>query len=209
MADALQFVRDLFKQAGVALSQNDVWAVQGTPVVKHHALERLGAAVGIKFDMPVVLRSERDEAVFLVRGTHPNGVSDWSTGEAQVVKDGQLGGNYKVSGKQASYVYAMAEKRARDRVILKLAGLHGVYSEEEADEFKGGAGTPAETAAARYEREAIEAANQYDDLAELEAWYKQEGETRRGMLSNDAIARVKTHVTARVNALKARQAEAA
>jgi hypothetical protein len=31
----------------------------------------------------------------------------------------------------------MAEKRAKDRVILKLVGLHGdVYSEEEADEFK-------------------------------------------------------------------------
>ena len=31
----------------------------------------------------------------------------------------------------------MAEKRAKDRVILKLVGLHGdVYSEEEADDFK-------------------------------------------------------------------------
>jgi hypothetical protein len=31
----------------------------------------------------------------------------------------------------------MAEKRAKDRVILKLVELHGlVYSEEEADEFK-------------------------------------------------------------------------
>jgi hypothetical protein len=33
----------------------------------------------------------------------------------------------------------MAEKRAKDRVILKLIELHGyVYSEEEADEFKQG-----------------------------------------------------------------------
>lgn len=31
----------------------------------------------------------------------------------------------------------MAEKRAKDRVILKLVGLHGyVYSEEESDDFK-------------------------------------------------------------------------
>jgi hypothetical protein len=54
-----------------------------------------------------------------------------------------------VSGKQAAYVYAMAEKRAKDRVILKLIELHGlVYSEEEADEFKqsrpGEAQAPAE-----------------------------------------------------------------
>ena len=31
----------------------------------------------------------------------------------------------------------MAEKRAKDRVILKLVGLHGyVYSEDESDEFQ-------------------------------------------------------------------------
>ena len=31
----------------------------------------------------------------------------------------------------------MAEKRAKDRVILKLAGIHGdAYSEEESDDFK-------------------------------------------------------------------------
>ena len=47
--------------------------------------------------------------------------------------------NYRVSGKQAGNVYAMAEKRAKDRVILKLLELHGlVYSEEEADEFRQG-----------------------------------------------------------------------
>jgi cytochrome c2 len=56
--------------------------------------------------------------------------SEWSIGEACINV------NYKVSGKQAAYVYAMAEKRAKDRVILKLAGLHGVYSEDEADDFK-------------------------------------------------------------------------
>ena len=36
-----------------------------------------------------------------------------------------------------SYPYAMAEKRAKDRVILKLIGVAGfVYSEDEADAFK-------------------------------------------------------------------------
>ena len=35
-----------------------------------------------------------------------------------------------------SYIYAMAEKRAVDRVILKLLGMHGhYYSEAEADAF--------------------------------------------------------------------------
>jgi len=69
--------------------------------------------------------------VILVVGKHGE-KSEWSIGEAVV------NSNYKVSGKQAAYPYAMAEKRAKDRVILKLIGLHGfAYSEEEADEFKG------------------------------------------------------------------------
>ena len=122
-------IRKLFSGAGVMLSQNDVWAVQGTPVVKHKALERLAAAMKIKFDAPQVLRAERDEAVLLVTGQLAT-VTEWSIGEAIVNV------NYRVTGKMAAYVYAMAEKRAKDRVILKLAGLHGVYSEEEADEFK-------------------------------------------------------------------------
>jgi hypothetical protein len=58
---------------------------------------------------------------------------EWSIGEALI------GANYRVSGKQAAYVWAMAEKRAKDRVILKLIELSGlVYSEEERDELKDG-----------------------------------------------------------------------
>jgi hypothetical protein len=72
--------------------------------------------------------------VILVTGRLPSPEGErreWSIGEALI------GTNYRVSGKQAAYVYAMAEKRAKDRVILKLIELHGlVYSEEEADEFK-------------------------------------------------------------------------
>src|SRR6185437_4563769 len=122
-------VRDHFRKAEVRLDSNDVWAVQGTPVVKHKALERLAAALKIKFEKPDVLRHERDEAVLLVSGSIGD-ASEWSIGEATVNV------NYRVSGKMAAYVYAMAEKRAKDRVIIKLANLHGVYSEEEADEFR-------------------------------------------------------------------------
>jgi hypothetical protein len=52
-----------------------------------------------------------------------------------IVPANGTGGNYKVSGKQASYVWAMAEKRGKDRVIIKLAGIEA-YSEEESDDFK-------------------------------------------------------------------------
>ena len=128
-SDSLAEVRDHFRKAEVRLDSNDVWAIQGTPVVKHRALERLAAALKIKFEKPDVLRHERDEAVLLVSGSLGD-ASEWSIGEAVVNV------NYRVSGKMAAYVYAMAEKRAKDRVIIKLANLHGVYSEEEAEEFK-------------------------------------------------------------------------
>lgn len=129
MANTENEIRDLFAKNNVPISQKDVWSVQGTPVVKHKALERLAAALRIRYAAPVILRAERDEAVILVTGSIAD-LHEWSIGEAAVNV------NYKVTGKMAAYVYAMAEKRAKDRVILKLAGLHGVYSEEEADEFK-------------------------------------------------------------------------
>jgi hypothetical protein len=110
----------------------NVWRVQGTAVIYHKTLERIAAQAKVVFDEPKIIRAEREEAVIQVTGRMGERV-EWSIGEALI------GVNYRVSGKQAAYVYAMAEKRAKDRVILKLIELHGyVYSEEEADEFKQG-----------------------------------------------------------------------
>jgi hypothetical protein len=128
-------IRELFSTHGLSLSQSDVWAVQGTPVVKHSALERLSAKLGITWDMPKEVIASMNEIVILARGTRKDGISEWSYGEVNVVREGVPGGNYRISGKQAGYPFAMAEKRAKDRVIIKLAGLHGAYSEEEADDF--------------------------------------------------------------------------
>src|SRR3712207_6053798 len=111
---------------------SNVWRVQGNAIIYHKCLERIAAQAQITYDVPTVLRAERDEAVILVVGRMGDR-TEWSIGEALVNV------NYRVSGKQSAYVYAMAEKRAKDRVILKLIQLHGlVYSEEEADEFKTG-----------------------------------------------------------------------
>lgn len=133
-------IAEVLAKFGEPMAGN-VWRVQGNAVIYHKTLERIAAQARIEFDPPQVLRAERDEAVILVHGhicaaDAPGGASrhEWSIGEALV------GVNYRVSGKQAAYPYAMAEKRAKDRVILKLIELHGlVYSEEEADEFKAGA----------------------------------------------------------------------
>lgn len=118
-----------FKEAGVRIGGDDTWKVQGKPVIRHSALERLAAGCSISFDAPKVLRSESDECVIVVTGRMGD-KAEWSIGEARI------GLNYRVSGNQAGYPYAMAEKRAKDRVIIKLVGLHGVYSSEESDDFR-------------------------------------------------------------------------
>lgn len=143
-------IADVLAKFGEPMAGN-VWRVQGTAVIYHKTLERIAAMAKIKFDEPKIIRAERDEAVIQVTGRlieeveNPASASglavrllprervEWSLGEALI------GVNYRVSGKQAAYVYAMAEKRAKDRVILKLIELSGlVYSEEEADDFREG-----------------------------------------------------------------------
>lgn len=114
------------------------WSVHGKTCIYHAALERISTKAEIVFDMPVMVRAEADEAVMVVSGLM-NGRRMWSIGEAKVEHDGNKGvrGNYKIKPKQSPYVYAMAEKRGKDRVILKFLDLHGeLYSEDEADDFK-------------------------------------------------------------------------
>lgn len=201
MADSLQFIRDLFANAEVALSRDDIWSVQGTPVVKHRALERLAAKLGVHFLEPKILRAERDEAVVLATGTIGDELTEWSIGEACVNV------NYRVSGKMAAYVYAMAEKRAKDRVILKLAGLHGVYSEEEADEFKGNgeAQESASLASTKYMELALPIVERTKSAAALKEWWDKEKSTRDDLLDDLQKARLKQAVTDKVTALKTKE----
>lgn len=103
-----------------------MWDCHGTWVIYHRAIERIAARAGISFDMPEIVEAKSaDKIVAIVARGFMGDRSEWSFGEAAP-------GNNK-----NSYPYAMAEKRAKDRVVLKLVGLHGMaYSEEEADDFK-------------------------------------------------------------------------
>ncbi len=120
------------------IDSDEVWEVHGsTWVVKHKALERVAAEAGIVWDRPAMLECNSADGVaaMCVFGKLGDRM-EWSIGEALTVRQDRAGGNYKVTGKQAGYVYAMAEKRAKDRVILKLLETHGaLYSEAEADDF--------------------------------------------------------------------------
>jgi hypothetical protein len=107
---------------------DEVWEVRtgGAWAIKHSALERVAGEQKIKFDVPQF--AEKDGAnkivAMLIVG-HMGDKTEWSVGEASP------------SNNKNSYPYAMAEKRGKDRVILKLLNRPGdVYSEEEADDFK-------------------------------------------------------------------------
>lgn len=130
----LQAIIKIFHDNGCDIYESDVWKIQNTPVVTHKALERLAAKIDIDWDLPKVIRAERNEAVVLVSAKRGNKMQ-WSIGEALIATNPNETSNYRVSGKQAAYIYAMAEKRAKDRVILKLAGIEA-SSEEEAEELK-------------------------------------------------------------------------
>ncbi len=109
------------------IDSDEIWEVHGsTWVVKHRALERVAAEQGIVFDRPAIIENNAKEkiAVICVFGKL-NDRDEWSIGEASPANN------------KNAYCYAMAEKRGKDRVILKLLNAHGsLYSEAEADEFK-------------------------------------------------------------------------
>jgi hypothetical protein len=108
------------------LNKDSLWDCHGTWVLKHSACETIAANKGIIFDEPVIVETnaEKNIAIVMVRG-YLGDKFEWTFGEATP------------NNSKNSYPYAMAEKRAKDRIILKLIGLHGdVYSEDEADVFK-------------------------------------------------------------------------
>lgn len=120
-------IADFMKAYGVLASE--VWAVPGGKAyaVKHSALERIATERGIWFDPPKVIEANALEkvAVVCVTGHWGDQRTDWSFGEASP------------HNCKNAYVFCMAEKRARDRVTLKLLNTHGnLYSEDEADDFK-------------------------------------------------------------------------
>ena len=125
MANLPEALITIFKEIGLTREQA-TWDCHGTPVALHKALEQVAAHKRISFDAPTMIEADAEskKVVMLVSGRLGDQV-EWSVGEATTYNN------------KNSYPYAMAEKRAKDRVILKLIGVAGfVYSEDEADDFK-------------------------------------------------------------------------
>ena len=129
--------RQLDKRVKELLAKYDInpreacWDCHGSWVIYHKFCEIIAAKSGIIFDPPNIIEAstEKQTVVLCVTGRMGDRV-EWSFGEAAP---------NNLKGGAKTFPYAMAEKRGKDRVILKLAGIHGlVYSEEEADDFKKG-----------------------------------------------------------------------
>lgn len=108
------------------IDSDEIWEVHGTQwVVKHKALERVAVEVGIVWDRPEVIACDLSAKIAVICAYGKLGDrTEWSFGEASPANN------------KNAYAMAMAEKRAKDRVILKLLTSHGaLYSEAEADEF--------------------------------------------------------------------------
>jgi len=201
-------IANVLKEFGEIFDESNVWKVQGTPVLSHKTLERIAAKAKIRFDLPTIIRAERDEAVIMVAGRRGD-QQEWSIGECLVNV------NYRVSGKQAAYVWAMAEKRAKDRVILKLVELHGfAFSEDEADDLKSGPrqamqedeGDP-DKASLEFVAACKKRIADAPDTATLAGWWNTEERKnafRDFDLTESECRELQQLVTARVEALKPR-----
>ena len=101
----------LLKEIGMTQSEA-MWNCHGTWVMYHRSCERIAAHKKISFDMPKILEQDLDKKSVIMLVTGKLGTfSEWSIGEATPANN------------KNAYPYAMAEKRAKDRVISRIPSL--------------------------------------------------------------------------------------
>lgn len=120
-----KLVADVCQNIGID-PNGAMWNCHGTWVMYHKALEQVAAKLGVKFDPPQIIEHDAEKRICVMCVTgHWQERSEWTIGEAMPI-------NIDRGNNKQQYPFAMAEKRAKDRVILKLIGLHGhVYSQDE------------------------------------------------------------------------------
>ena len=111
----------------------DFWLCHNNWIIKHDGCEKIADQHNMKFEIPTQNYDVSPNVALLIKGSMETYIegkkvekTEWSFGEAN-------GRNTKMP-----YWWAMAEKRGKDRVILKLINAYekGLYSDVEADEFK-------------------------------------------------------------------------
>jgi hypothetical protein len=110
-----------------------LWDCHGTWILLHKWVVVIGQRANIRLDPPEIINADQSGrmGLVLVRGrigeTNGNERHAWSFGEAAPYNN------------KNAYPFAMAEKRAKDRVILELVGLAGhVYTDQDVADIKAG-----------------------------------------------------------------------
>ena len=133
------------------LTKDDYWQESRSKkwIISHDACEKIADMEGIIFGPPQILNSEQN-FVRMVISAKKGEVLMWSVGEADNKNCKNL------------YFGAMAEKRGKDRVILKLINAYeyGIYSDVEADNFQ----------KPKYEHRTEEQAKEFDELKKHKAF---------------------------------------
>lgn len=129
-------IREL--QQKYQLDKSDFWEMKrggrSIWIIRHDAVEKIASSEGIVVELPIwLVTGENGCWVLQVSGyrVDNHNFKMWTTGEVNPT-------NLKTSEKVPSYPVAMAEKRAKDRLILKLINAYefGIYSDSEADDFR-------------------------------------------------------------------------
>jgi hypothetical protein len=108
------------------LVQEDVFKHKFYTIITRAGIDKIQAANKIDINYELMYNSEDTKCVIIKATAHLGDKMIQTFGESAPMNN------------QNAYPVAMAEKRAMSRAVLKLAGFyeHGVFSEDEADDFK-------------------------------------------------------------------------
>lgn len=116
-------VNDILKELKFNPSEC-LWEKHGATCMKHRYIEIAGQSKGVVIESLDEVEKNSAEGVVAIKCTA-------SLNTNRVITYGEASPKNNKNG----YPYAMAEKRAIDRAILKLIGIHGfVYSDDEVEE---------------------------------------------------------------------------
>ena len=143
-----------------------LWDCHGTWVMYHRFIEIAAAQNNIKYELSEIETNSKEGIVVIkcVGSLKDNTVTTY--GEASPKNN------------KNAYPYAMAEKRAVDRAVLKLLGLHGfIYSEDEIEHTK-----PEPKPKTKYDEKSlyfiIEKLKTLDEKSKKEEWMRLKPDAR-------------------------------
>ena len=105
-----------------------------TPVIRRAGVEKIQAHLNIEVNFKIESKSDDHKScIILATGCI---FTTGERGEKIPSRMCQSYGEVSPANNTNNYPIAMAEKRSLARVILKMANLFGVYSEDESEDFK-------------------------------------------------------------------------